>query len=147
MRGEEERRREGWRRSDTRVWRCISCPDSWKRTSSFGFQLWDSNEAILKIVKGFGVTLNSSLPSDDEFTEIRSFYLEWNLLAHLQLPEDAALAARFQVLQSLRPEVLLLVWFCAIVSHSEPGVERSKVSQPAVRRSSALTLLRSCTYS
>lgn len=92
------------------------------------------------------MTLKSSFPSDDEFTEIRSFYSEWNLLTHLQLPEDAALAARFQVLQSLRPEVLLLVRFCPIVSHSEPGAERSKVSQPEMRHSSALTLVSSCTY-
>lgn len=39
-RGEE--RREDQRRGDTRVRRCVSCPDSWKRTSQFCFHLWGS---------------------------------------------------------------------------------------------------------
>lgn len=104
----EERDQE---KRDTRGWRCISCPDSWKTTSQFCFQLWDSN------------TAKFLLPSDDEFMEISSFHCHIILLTHLQLPEDAALAACFQVLQSLRPEVLLLVRFCPVVSHSEPGVK------------------------
>lgn len=44
-----------------------------------------------------------------------------NSTTHLQLSEDAALAAGLQILQSLRPEVLLLVRFCPIMPHGEPG--------------------------
>ena len=43
--------------------------------------------------------------------------------AHLQLSEDAALSTGLQILQSLRPEVLLLVRFCPVMPHSEPEGE------------------------
>lgn len=55
------------------------------------------------------------------FTTVKEH--ESNPAPHLQLSEDAALAAGLQILQSLRPEVLLLVWFCPVMPHSEPGRE------------------------
>lgn len=53
-----------------------------------------------------------------------------NSTTHLQLSQDAALSTGLEILQSLRPEVLLLVRFCPIMPHSEPGGGgRSQVSQ------------------
>lgn len=61
-----------------------------------------------------------------------------NSTTHLQLSQDAALSTGLEILQSLRPEVLLLVRFCPIMHHSEPGGGGEVTGQPIREKNTLL---------